>query len=121
MADWVNLIAGAAQIAIATAVIVELVRLRRELPRVALLLIAFFVADGLVAINRPDALLGYSPTLDAVLTVTVVVVLIALLVSVRRLVRGALQTVDEAKLGRASTSGPGATTRARYGTASPTR
>ena len=98
MADWVNLIGGVAQIAIAVAVIFELLRLRRGLPLVALLLIAFFVADGLVAINRPDALLGYSPTLDAVLTLTVVVVLLGLLVSVRRLVRGAMQAVDEANV-----------------------
>jgi signal transduction histidine kinase len=98
MAGWVNLVAGVTQIAIAIAVVFELVRLRRGLPRVAILLIAFFVVDGIVAINRPDHLLGYSSTLDAVLTAIDMVVLVGLLVYVRRLVRGALQTVDEAKL-----------------------
>lgn len=98
MSGWVNLIAGATQIVIAVAVAVELIRLRRGYPRVALLLIAFFLLDGLVALNRPDPLLGYSQTLDAVLIVIDLVVLIGLLVSVRRLVRGALQTVDEAEL-----------------------
>jgi len=98
MADWVNLVGAFAQIAIAIAVIFELVRLQRGLPRVAILLVAFFVVDGLLAINRPDALFGYSSTLDAVLTVSLLVVLLGLLVSVRRLVRGALQTADEAKL-----------------------
>lgn len=98
MADWVNLVGGVTQIVIAIAVIFELTRLRRGLPRVAILLIAFFVADGLVAINRPDSLFGYSSTLDAVLTGIDMIVLLGLLVYVRRLVRGALQTVDEAKL-----------------------
>lgn len=98
MADWVNLVGGVAQIAIAIAVVFELIRLRRGLPRVAILLIAFFVLDGLVAINRPDSLLGYSSALDAVLTISVMVVLLGLLVSIRRLVRGALQAADEAKL-----------------------
>jgi signal transduction histidine kinase len=98
MADWVNLVAGVTQIAIAIAVLFELTRLRRGFPWVAILLIAFFVADGLVAINRPDSLLGSSATLDAVLTIIDMVVLIGLLVFVRRLVRGALQTVEEAKL-----------------------
>jgi len=97
MSSWVNLIAGSTQIAIAIAVVVELVRLRRGFPRVALLLIAFFFLDGLVALNRPDPLLGYNPTLDAVLIVIDLAVLVGLLVSVRRLVHGALQTVDEAK------------------------
>jgi signal transduction histidine kinase len=98
MADWVNLIAGVTQIVIAIAVIFELAILRRGIPRVAVLLVAFFVVDGLVAINRPDSLLGSSATLDAVLTVIDMAVLLGLLVYVRRLVRGALQTVDEAKL-----------------------
>ena len=98
MAVRVNLIAGGIQIAIAIAVVVELFTMRRGLPRVAILLIAFFVVDGLVAINRPDPLLGYSSTLDAVLTGVDMFVLLGLLVYVRRLVRGALQTVDEAKL-----------------------
>jgi len=98
MADWVNLVAGVTQIAIAIAVIFELIRLRRGLPRVAILLIGFFVADGLVAINRPDSLFGYSSTFDAVFTGIDMVVLLGLLVYVRRLVRGALKTVDEAKL-----------------------
>ena len=93
MSSWVNLIAGSTQIAIAIAVVVELVRLRRGFPRVALLLIAFFFLDGLVALNRPDPLLGYNPTLDAVLIVIDLAVLVGLLVSVRRLVHGALQTV----------------------------
>jgi signal transduction histidine kinase len=97
MANWVNLIAGVTQIVIAIAVAVELVRLRRGFPRVALLLIAFFFLDGMVALNRPDPLLGYSPTLDAVLIVIDLVVLVGLLVFVRRLVWGALQTVDEAE------------------------
>ena len=98
MAGWVNLIAGATQIAIAIAVIFELTRMRRGLPLVALLLIAFFVVDGLVAINRPDHFLGYSSRLDALLTAIDMVVLVGLLVYVRRLVRGALETVDEANL-----------------------
>ncbi|MGD0274052.1 MAG: histidine kinase dimerization/phospho-acceptor domain-containing protein [Gaiellaceae bacterium] len=98
MSGWVNLIAGSTQIAIAIAVAVELIRLRRGFPRVALLLIAFFFLDGLVALNRPDLLLGYNPTLDAVLIVIDLVVLVGLLIYVRRLVRGALQTVDEAEL-----------------------
>lgn len=98
MAGWVNLIAGVTQIAIAIAVAVELVKLRRGFPRVALLLIAFFLLDGLVALNRPDPLLGYSKNIDAVLIVIDLVVLVGLLVFVRRLVRGALQTVDEAEL-----------------------
>jgi signal transduction histidine kinase len=98
MAVWVNLFAGATQIVIAIAVILELIRLRRGLPPVAILLITFFVVDGLVAINRPDHLLGYSSRLDALLTAVDMVVLLGLLVYVRRLVRGALQTVDEAKL-----------------------
>jgi len=98
MADWVNLVGGVTQIVIAIAVIFELIRIRRGLPRVAILLIGFFVADGLVAINRPDSLLGYSSTFDAVLTGVDMVVLLGLLVYVRRLVRGALQTMDEAKL-----------------------
>ena len=98
MADWVNLFAGVTQIVIAIAVIFELAILRRGIPRVAVLLVAFFVVDGLVAINRPDSLLGSSAILDAVLTVIDMAVLLGLLVYVRRLVRGALQTVDEAKL-----------------------
>ncbi len=98
MAGWVNLVAGATQIAIAIAVVVELIRLRRGLPRVAMLLIAFFVVDGLVAINRPDSLLGYSSTFDAVMTGVDMVVLVGLLLYVRRLVRGALETVNEANL-----------------------
>jgi signal transduction histidine kinase len=98
MADWVNLVAGVTQIAIAVAVLFVLIRLRRGFPWVAILLVAFFVVDGLVAINRPDSLLGSSATLDAVLTIVDMVVLVGLLVFVRRLVRGALQTVEEAKL-----------------------
>ncbi|MGA9762287.1 MAG: hypothetical protein WBQ14_07690 [Gaiellaceae bacterium] len=98
MADWVNLFAGFTQIAIAMAVVFELVRLRRGVPRVALFLIAFFVVDGLVAINRPDSLLWSNSTLDSVLTLIDMVVLLGLLFYVQRLVRGALRTVDEAKL-----------------------
>ncbi len=98
MAGWVNLVAGVTQIAIAVAVSYELIRLRRGFPPVALILIAFFLLDGLVALNRPDPLLGYSPNLDAVLIVIDLVVLLGLLFYVRRLVRGALQTVDEAEL-----------------------
>ena len=98
MAGWVNLVAGVTQIAIAIVVIFELIRLRRGLPRVAILLIAFFVVDGIVAINRPDHLLGYSSRLDALLTAVYMVVLLWLLLYVRHLVRGALQTVDDAKL-----------------------
>ncbi|MGD0167246.1 MAG: histidine kinase dimerization/phospho-acceptor domain-containing protein [Gaiellaceae bacterium] len=98
MANWVNLIVGVIQIAIAIVVVFELVRLRRGFPPVAILLVAFFVLDGIVALNRPDRLLGYSSNLDAVLTVIDTVVLIGLLVYVRRLVRGALQTVSEAEL-----------------------
>jgi signal transduction histidine kinase len=98
MADWVNLFAGITQIAIAIAVVFELVRLRRGVPRVAVFLIAFFVVDGLVAINRPDSLLWSNATLDAVLTMIDMIVLIGLLFYVQRLVRGALQTVDEARL-----------------------
>jgi signal transduction histidine kinase len=98
MANWVNLFAGITQIAIAIAVVFELIRLRRGVPRVALFLIVFFVVDGLVAINRPDSLLWSSATLDAVLTLIDMVVLLGLLFFVQRLVRGALQTVDEAKV-----------------------
>jgi signal transduction histidine kinase len=98
MADWVNLIAGITQIVIAVVVVFELIRLRRGFPRVALLLIAFFIVDGAVAINRPDPLFSCSPALDAVLTVIDMVVLIGLLAYVRRLARGALRTVDEASL-----------------------
>jgi signal transduction histidine kinase len=98
MAGWVNLLAGGTQIAIAIAVIVELIRLRRGVPRVAILLVIFFVVDGLVAINRPDHLLGYSSRLDALLTAVDMVVLLGLLFYVQRLVRGALRTVDEARL-----------------------
>ena len=98
MVGWVNLVAGVTQIAIAVAVVVELIRLQRGFPRVALLLVAFFLIDGLVALNRPDPLLGYNPTLDAVLIVIDLAVLIGLFVYVRRLVRGALQTVHEAEL-----------------------
>ena len=98
MAGWVNLVAGATQIVIAIAVAVELVRLRRGFPTIALLLIAFFLLDGVVALNRPDPVLGYSPDLDAVLIAIDLAILLGLLVYVRRLVRGALHTVDEAKL-----------------------
>jgi signal transduction histidine kinase len=98
MANWVNLFAGITQIAIAIAVVFELIRLRRGVPRVALFLIVFFVVDGLVAINRPDSLLWSSATLDSVLTLIDMVVLLGLLFFVQRLVRGALQTVDEAKV-----------------------
>jgi signal transduction histidine kinase len=98
MANWVNLIAGVAEIVIAIAVVFELFRIRRGFPRVALLLILFFLVDGAVAVNRPDPLLPYSPGLDAVLTVIDLTVLLGLLVYVRRLVRGALKTVDEADL-----------------------
>jgi len=98
MADWVNLFAGVAQIAIAIAVVVELIRLRRGVPRVAVFLVAFFVVDGLVAINRPDSLLWSNATLDAVLTLIDILVLLGLLFLVQRLARGALRTVDEAKL-----------------------
>ena len=98
MADWVNLIAGATQIVFALAVAVELIRLKRGLPPVALLLIAFFIVDGLVAFNRPDSLFGYNANLDAVLIAIDLIVLLGLLVYVRRLVRAALRTVDEAEL-----------------------
>jgi len=98
MSGWVNLIAGSTQIVIAIAVAVELVRLRRGFPPVALLLVAFFFLDGLVALNRPDPLFGYNPTLDAALVVVDLIVLVGLLVYVRRLARGALRTVDEAEL-----------------------
>jgi signal transduction histidine kinase len=98
MANWVNLFAGITQITIAIAVVFELIRLRRGVPRVALFLIVFFVVDGLVAINRPDSLLWSSATLNAVLTLIDMVVLLGLLFFVQRLVRGALQTVDEAKV-----------------------
>lgn len=98
MANWVNLIAGGVQIVVAFAVVFELVRLRRGFPLVALLLVAFFGIDGLVALNRPDHLLGYSSTLDAVLTAIDLVLLVALLVFVQRLVRAVLRTVDEARI-----------------------
>jgi uncharacterized membrane protein len=98
MANWVNLFAGFVQIVIAVVVVFELLKLRRGFPPVAILLVAFFVLDGLVALNRPDHLLGYSSSLDAVLTVIDTAVLVGLLVYVRRLVWGALQTVDEAEL-----------------------
>jgi len=98
MANWVNLFAGITQIAIAIAVVLELIRLRRGVPRVALFLVVFFVVDGLVAINRPDSLLWSSATLNSVLILIDMFVLLGLLFFVQRLVRGALQTVDEAKL-----------------------
>jgi signal transduction histidine kinase len=98
MANWVNLIAGSIQIVLALAVAVELIRLKRSPSPVALLLIAFFVVDGLVALNRPDPLFGYSANLDAVLVAIDLIVLLGLLVYVRRLVLAALRTVDEAEL-----------------------
>ena len=98
MANWMNLIAGGIQIVVSIAVAVELVRLRRGFPLVAVLLIVFFLVDGLVSINRPDRLLGYSANMDAVLTAIDAIVLVGLLVFVRRLVRSALKTVDEAQL-----------------------
>jgi signal transduction histidine kinase len=98
MANWMNLVAGGIQILVSLAVAVELIRLRRGFPPVALLLIVFFLVDGLVSINRPDRLLGYSPNMDAILTVIDAIVLVGLLWYARRLVRSALRTVDEAEL-----------------------
>lgn len=98
MASWVNLIAGATQIVFALTVAVVLIRLKRGMPPVALLLIAFFIVDGLVALNRPDPLFGYNANLDAVLIMIDLIVLLGLLFYVRRLVRAALRTVDEAEL-----------------------
>jgi signal transduction histidine kinase len=98
MAAWVNLVAGLAQIVLAIVVSVELIRLRRGFPRVALLLIAFFLVGGATLLNRPDPLIGHSANLDAVLIVIDLVILIGLLAYVRRLVRGALHTIDEAAI-----------------------
>jgi len=97
MAGWVNLVAGGTQIVIALAVVYELIKLRHGLSLLAFLLAAFFFLDGLVALNRPDPVFGYSPNLDAVLVVIDLAVLVGLLVYVRRLVRGAMRTVDEAE------------------------
>ncbi len=98
MADWVNLVAGAVQIVFALMVALALIRLRRGMPPVALLLIVFFVVDGLVALNRPDPLFGYNADLDAVLTVIDLIVLLWLLIYAGRLGRAAIRTVDEAEL-----------------------
>jgi signal transduction histidine kinase len=98
MAGWVNLVAGVTQIVVALAIVFELVRLRRGFPLVALLLISFFAIDGLVALNRPDPVFGYSPNLDAILIVIDLVVLVVLLACMRQLARAVLRTVDEASI-----------------------
>jgi signal transduction histidine kinase len=100
VAAWVNLIAGFTQVALSIAVAVELIRMRRGFPRVAILLISFFLVGGIALLNRPDPLIGHSDNLDAVLIVIDMVILLGLLLYVRVLVRNALRTVDEAKLRR---------------------
>lgn len=93
-----NLVAAVIYVAIALVVMVELRRLAIGFPRVALVLLGYFALRAIDLLAAPDPFLGYSRSLDAATDALVIVALVLLLTHARRLARGALATVSEARL-----------------------
>lgn len=93
-----NLAAAAFYAAIVVLMALEVRRLHRPIPWLAVLLVAYFAVRVLDLLAAPDPLLGYSPALDAVTDVALMLLLAFVLFHARRLVRASLAVVGEARL-----------------------
>jgi signal transduction histidine kinase len=95
--EYLNLLVGAFDLFVAILVVAELRRLRMGTPRLALLLAAFFAAEFVNRMDDPDPLLGHSALLDVSTDVLIVGILVPLILGARRIARGILASMSEAR------------------------